>query len=568
MESSDQLSFSLKIMKLEINRLCAGNPSGSSLFVTQLARMALALSIFVLLTTSSLNALELYSIVHKGCEASTGLIIQVDDERVYQVDIDGKLSAVSRKGIEHVLVYNPISNPFSQLDLGSGLGDYIREVEVSSDDDIVFTGWPIRFIDDLIVFFDLEGKTHLVHTGDIQKFSKPELDLSAGKTIDQFQKMQFGFGSNLPGCSQKKAEGKAIIQPTRMLSDQIRIQKFLSVYHSGFTKLKRLQKRTIFYARPYTFEKETKVALVVNRDDFREEFSAGLPVYFQWPSGKTFGPQGFLVVGLKPIEHLPSVEPVFALRFDGKYHFLSASFSGNPFAFSAGGDYLIENRFFMKRYFSKKDADDKLFLPQFNQVAFTGVDWGAYSLSAGYYYPLFGIQANGIFRELLSESASTIIKAQYTAEDYKFQAILSKIDLGSNSPSSDNINMIYADEMSLGSSRTERSKLLETQIESFSLDSGFLRLNLDLDLTPEARIGISEVIILGDYRETISGVNYKLRFDHYVTSINVHQDFGDSVALKGYLNYFLRNYHSQLDQTKKQDEESAFSFSVAVEFIL
>ncbi|MBT4088731.1 MAG: hypothetical protein HOE30_09580 [Deltaproteobacteria bacterium] len=534
----------------------------------QLYRFSLVLLIQLLISITSVSAIELYSIVHKGCEAQTGLIIHVDENQVYQVNTEGKLVIIPREGIEHILVYNTIANPFFHLDLTSGVAEYIRKVKVSSDDEIVFSGWPIRFIDDLIVFFDLEGKTHLVHTGDIQKFSKLETESLQLKKIAVFEHMNFGFGSNLPVCSERVSVVGATIQPTRMVSSQIKIQKFLSVYHDGFTKLKRLQKRTVFYARPYLFDEKTKIALVVIRDDFQEEFSAGMPLYFEWPSGRTFGPQGFLVVGSKPVEHLSSVEPVFQLRFDGKYQFLTASFAGNPFAFSAGSDYMIKNRFFMQRYFAAKGSNDLLFLPQFNQIALTGLERGPYSASVGYYYPLFGIQANGIFRELLSESAATIYKLQYTGKDFKFNLVASGIAMGSEDANAENIKLIYADEMSQVISRTEQSKLLETQLERFNFNSSFMRLNFDIDLTPEARIGISEVVILGDYRETISATSYKLRFNHFVTSISLQQEFGDNVALKGYLNYFLRNYDSQLDQIKSRHEESKFSFSVAIEFIL
>lgn len=538
-------------------------PGGNSL-----CRFSLLFLIQLLICVYPLVALELYTIVHNGCEAQTGLIIHVDEEQVYQINIEGKLVTIPRKEIDHILVNNTIANPFSRLDLTSGMAEYLREVKVSSNDKLVITGWPIRFFEDLIVFFDLEGKTHLLQTGDIQKFSISKVEGLQVKDIDLFEQMTFGFGNNLPACSRKTPEKGATIQPTRMLSNQIKIQKFLSVYHEGFTKLKRLQKRTVFYARPYLFDKKTKLAIVVIRDDFQEEFSVGLPLYFQWPSGKTFGPQGLLVVGLKPIENLPSVEPVFGLRFDGKYHFLSASFAGNPFAFSAGSHFMIENRFFMESYFSAKNASDILFLPQYNQVALTGLERGNYSLSVGYYYPLFGIQANGIFRELLSDDASTIVKLKYTGQDFNFNVVASSTVMGSESPGPENINLIYADEMSQLTSRSTRSMILETQMERFSFDSSFIRLNLDLDLASDISLGFSEVVILGDYEETISGAPYKLRFDHYITAVSVQQEFGENVALKGYLNYFLRNYHSQLDQNKKTHEESKFSFSVAIEFIL
>jgi hypothetical protein len=534
----------------------------------RLILLALMFTIHLLVVVAPASAIELYTIVHKGCEAHTGLIIHVNENAVYQINIEGKLVVTDRSGIEHILVYNTIANPFSYLDLDSGLVSYIREVKVSSDDEHRFIGWPIRFLEDLIVFFDLDGRTHLVQTDTVQKFSTPVYEGLSKKKISDFHRTSFGFGRNLPACSEKASSSISLVQPTRMLSNQIKIQKFLSIYHDGFTRLNRLQKRTIFYARPYLFDTKTKIALVIVRDDFQEEFSSGFPLYFQWPSGRTFGPQGLLVVGLKPIEHLPSVEPVFNLRFDGKYHFLSASFAGNPFAFSAGGDFLIENRFFMKNFFNNRNASDYLFLPQYNQVALTGLEWGAYSLSVGYYYPLFGIQANGIFRELLSDSASPILKAQMTDEDTIISLVASSIEMGAGGADTENINLIYADEMSLGNSRTASSVLLETQLSEYRFDSSFIRVNLDIDLAQDTRVGVSQVIILGDYREVISGVPYKLSFEHYVISANAQREFGENVALKGYLNYFLRNYHSEQAQDKSNHEESRFSFSMAIEFIL
>lgn len=529
---------------------------------------AFFLSLVILATIPSAGfGLELYTIIHNGCTTQTGLIVNVDDETVLQLDISGRLVATPRKGIEHVLVYNTIDNPYSEIDLTGELQKYLREVKVSAEEDERFIGWPIRFFENFIVFFDLVGKTHLVDKDNIEWFDSPSEISAEKKVISDFKDFKFGFGSNLPSCSGKAAQSEDI-QPTRMLSDQIKIHKFLTTYREGFIKLKRFQRRTVFYARSYLFDKQTKIALVINRDDFQEEFSAGMPIYFQWPTGSVFGPQGLLVAGSKPNENLPSVEPVFGLRFDGKYHFLSASFAGNPFAFSTGASFMIENRFFMGGFFEQKSPSDTLVLPQYNQVVLTGLERGAWSISIGYYYPLFGIQANGLFREILSGNGSPILKAKYTTADQSISIVGSQVSLGSNNPNNDHINLIYAEEMSLESTITAQSRLLIEQLESFQFDSTFIRVNFDMDVGNELKLGLSEVVLQGNYQETIFSSRYALGFNNYITSINLHQGFGDNVALNAHVNLFIRNYDSQSATRDEKTEENKFSFTLAVEFIL
>ena len=115
---------------------------------------------------------------------------------------------------------------------------------------------------------------------------------------------------------------------------------------------------------------------------------------------------------------------------------------------------------------------------------------------------------------------------------------------------------------------TPQSQLLAQQIEEFKFNSLYLRLNLVTDLGDEMTLAFSEVILQGRYDETISGSDYSLGFNSYITSINLHQGFGDNVALNAYFNLFIRNYDSQSATTDEKKEEHNLSFTLAVEFIL
>jgi hypothetical protein len=161
-----------------------------------------------------------------------------------------------------------------------------------------------------------------------------------------------------------------------------------------------------------------------------------------------------------------------------------------------------------------------------------------------------------------------IVSLKYTTPTTKLQVLFANITVVANSPSDNNINLIYAEEMAQGTTLTQASKDLITQLEEFKLDSQFLRFNVDLDLNQDASIGFSEVLFQGAYQETLAGSDYRLKYQQYITSIRMQQEFGDYVSLKGYLNYFIRHYQSQSTDHDKDIEENRFSLAVVVEFIL
>lgn len=514
-----------------------------------------------------LGALELYSFIEEDCKPKTGIIVYVDKSTVYQISIDGHLEKISKENIKHILVYNVLDNPIYQLMFTDELKNLTKEVHTSSEK-TYFSGWPIRFLENLIVFWDVEGKNHLVNIDSIQKFSTSSDLYPPLKKIEKYKKINFGLGKNLPECSNNGFGKESDILPTRMLSDKMRISKFLSIYQNGFRKLNRLQKRTFFYARPYLFDKQTKVAFVIQRDDFQEELSRGMPLYFHWPSGSTFGPQGAFSIGSKPIELSPNVEPVFAMRFDGKYHFLSVSFAGNLNAFSMGNDFIIKNRYSLSEFFNRTQPDQTLFLSGFNQIALTGFEWKSFSAIAGFFYPFYGIQANGVMREILSTESSTLFGFQYTKKSQKYQILLSDIHLSSTNPTVNDIKLIYANEMTNAGEITSQSKQLSDQLNEFNFQNLYLRFNFTWDINEKIRFEASEVVSKGSYDELVAGEPFKLSFNQFVTSTSIQQSFGNYVSLKGSINYFIRQYNSKTSQHETATDDNKFSFSMAIEFIL
>ena len=514
------------------------------------------------------KALELYSIVYSECQHHTGLILDVEEDELLLLDTKGESRKLPRQAIETILVYNTVENPLSGIDLRHQHVVLPRKVTIQGEPDFEFAGWPIRFLEDLIVFYDIQGKSHLVNVEQVKRFeSASDLNRENPITLKHIS-FVFGFGSNMPRCRYLDESESSKVQPTRMLSDRISISKFLAVYQKGFDQLDRFESRTGYYARPYLYDTQTKLALLIQNDLYRAEIPQGLPLNFQWSTGRNFGPQGKLTLGLSEVSTLPNIEPVFAVQFSGKYHFLSLQYAGNISAFSYGEDFLINNRSFYTSFFSKYNPDQSLVFPHFNQNTMTGFDLGPYSFAGGLFYPVMAVQGNEIFREILSEKFSPIGVFKYTTDETRTEAILSVINLDSTNPSEDNIKLILAEEMSNQVNLSQASSSLIDQIESFDLDSSFLRINYEQAFKDDLILGLSEVLLQGRYQERMQGEDYRLNFQHLVTSVNMNQVFGDYVALKARLNYFIRQYRSETMTNSAESSDNQFSFSLAIEFFL
>ena len=428
------------------------------------------------------RAVELYSIIYSECRAHTGLIIDVNEEQFLLLGVHGEFLKLPRESVETILIYNTVENPVSQIALASQSGVFPRKITVQGNPDFSFVGWPIRFLEDLIVFYDIQGKSHLVNVEQIKRFESANAIEEGVEIKLTHTAYDFGFGSNLPQCSSKKEADLEMLQPTRMLSDRISISKFFTVYQKGFEKLNRFESRTDFYARPYLYDTQTKLALVIENDGYKAEIPQCLPLNFQWSTGRNFGPQGKITFGCSEVSMLPNVEPVFAVQFSGKYHFLSLNYAGNINGFSYGEDFLISQRFYYIDFFSKFNPEQSLVFPHFNQITVTGFDLGPYSFSGGLFYPLIAIQGNEIFREVKSEKSSPVGIYKYTTDLSHTEVVLSSIKLSSQDPSEEEIKLILAEEMSNEVNLSTTSTNLKDQLEFFDLDSYFLRINYEQDL--------------------------------------------------------------------------------------
>ena len=539
-------------------------------------RVCLSLLIgLVLYIPGQAFSLEIYTLVGDNCGTETGLIIGGDERRIYMLNVDGRLSSIGQDDVRLILVYNIHDNPIPMVDLNSELGSLLREVELSDVEKTNFIGWPIKFIDQVIIFFDIDGKTHLVDLEKIKNFSAPEQPFNKRKEISNAKPTQFGLGNSLSQCKKKDAEdGVKMVEPTRMLGDRIKVDKFFSEYERGFTALRRFQKKTVFYSKPFLYEKRSRVGIIYTREDYLREITPSLiPFRFQWSSGSPFASQGVYSVGAKEPDYVASVEPQFVLDAKVKTHFMSAAFIGNVFCFSAGNACVMDRRSLYANYFSKLSSDSNEIYPLFNYLALTGLDYKEYSIAGGFYYPVFGIIGGHRFREITSSQASPILKFQRTTPESMIRLTYSQTTRKSNSPKDDQeIQLIYSRELSDAAQITSESASLIDNMLDYFLTTHHYRMKLNFKILDGIDFGINEILFHGKYAETQGGERYLMEFRHVISSMVVKKQFSDYIALTGQLNHFLRTHDYEVinlnETSNNQDKENNVSFSLTIEFLL
>ena len=87
-------------------------------------------------------------------------------------------------------------------------------------------------------------------------------------------------------------------------------------------------------------------------------------------------------------------------------------------------------------------------------------------------------------------------------------------------------------------------------------------------MTKELLLGVDEVVLRGNYEETLAGERFDLEFEHLVTAFRYRQNFGKQAGLSAYVNYFRRQSETQTASGGDVRGDTAFSIAVAIEFFL
>lgn len=499
------------------------------------------------LLNSPARALEVQGFVTSNCQRYTGVIVSVEQGEVEFVDLDGHYQKLSQSSIDSVYVYNVIDNPIASFQIDPPLLQRLKAVYIEDSDQPRTLAFPVRFIEDLVIFYSIDGRTHVHTFADIYKLRPaPESALGVHRP-HAVKRTSFEFSDQSGRCAGAQVITGGV-KPTRVLSDKISVADFFRSFEQGYDSAESFEERTYLYARPLLFDQKTRLGLVLQGP--REEPGLNLPVYFQWATGDPYRFQSWSAIGMKAHEFLPNAEPVFSLRSDVKSHIFHGMFIGNVAGVPAGQSIFLDNG----GELFKLDQEITV-QPSFNYLVMMGGDYGPYSLSVGFYYPDYGIKVHKEYREVRGSSPTYAVRAMYTTRDYRVRAITGFTRYDKGKSGKDDLL-----------SRTGTNGEIQS-VDSFEFNSTFIRGGIDYTFNPRLKASLDGIIVNGSYKERKGTINSDLRFNRLTIQGSVTQSFGNYVSLTGYANVLQNNFDTNFNNSPDKVEQRETRFFGTFEFI-
>lgn len=475
-------------------------------------------SLLILLLTwfalsRSLIAAELYFIADSDCQGKNGLLVGVEDDRIFQLLSSGVIREIEKKSIQKILIFGVEADDFKIASFTENAQTFLKKVSIFTSKNQVdsFLGWPYKFVEDLTFFYDLDGKSRVISENQIFRIEN-SLDV-ARTSIHKNKEPEISLLEYFPNCpvsvlpfNSRQKEG---LRPIRILSDKVKIEELLTDYKKGQEYLSNLQDRTFLYPRPYLFEQRARFGIVI--DNTAIDSNAVIPLYFKWSSGKNYHFQSENIIGGYYSSNGPFVQttPLIASHF--KSHFLNGSFEGNIFGVAAGKDLWGG---------SLGQNSETAIFPNFNYSLLMGFDYKKFRFQFGtiYFNLAFADAREQLYREVLASKSSPIFKIQWTDQQWLAYVIYSHSKYKNESSSiGDYINQDFTD---------------FTIIQDFKYDSHFIRFGAEYEVNQDLNIKANWVLLDGEYFETNNSGFKTLDFTQNSLEVTISHQFSYYIAIK------------------------------------
>ena len=517
----------------------------------------LGASAFLILGLSSTSAMayETYALIDNQCQSHAGFIINVDDGRVRLLNLDGHYEEVMSIDVKTILVYNLVSNPLASIHLDPRLNAELRDVTFGEGANDHFRGWPIRFIDSLVMFYDEQGKTHVYELDSLRQIrpvtTEGERELKTSTSVSQELDLQLSSWK----CSHVKdvasPGGGALVRPTRILADEIKVQQFLQDYANGYLNFDSFQERTYLYARPYLYDKEDGLGFIYMPNGM--ERNGNIPAFLKISTGTPYRFQSFDVVGQDMNEFSPTGEPFPQIRSDLKAHLFHALLVGNLASLSEGAPIFTSTTGLNgidvpSTYSQYGGAESQVGL---NYMTLVGADWESYSISFGSFFPSIGLRSQNTYREILSNRVAYAFRLMMTTENWRFRVIGAPIHSDGHMP--DNTQLV----VDYNSTAT---------VSDFSFNGSFIRAGVDYRYKA-FRFSGDALWNRGDYSETNTNGPTQQTFDNRTVSLVVKDNLESTVSMTLILNFDMFKTWSSLTGTANASDFTGLKYGGALEFL-
>ncbi len=512
---------------------------------------AAALALATLFTASQAAALEIHSFFDQSCAVESGLLIEVRPATITLVTLDGRTVDLPRETIREAVVHKTLQNPLASIALTPRTRALARKIYLAKGEP-AFTGWALQFIEDLVIYFDTAGKVHVLDLYAITEVKPVELPPDERLTLPQASPVHLAFPQGYVACAGAAGHEQGL-PPSRVIADPIKVHDHLAKFQAGFERLEGFEERTQLYAMPFLYEERSKLGLTYTSGD-----NFPVPLYFQWSNGRPYRFQSLTVIGLAPVEWVPNLEPVFALRSDLKSHVFTATLVGNILAPAAGSAYYAG--IFGPGIVPQKPRAIEL-RPHFNYLALMGADWGPWSLSVGPFYPLFYVKVGALLREVPSTRAAPTVRLVYRTPRLTLRALAWDIRYRGN------------DSNGADSTDGTGDPLAEPAVETakqFRFRGNGGRLGADFAIRHDIKVGADVALARGKYEEELPALNMLapvLSYTDVRGVLSVRHEFGYYVTVKGFAILSASWFDTDLPVAAAAKERTGTTFGGTLEFV-
>ena len=452
---------------------------------------------------------DVYTFFDAECRRTTGVLVHVDEETVAMVDLQGRFVGQPRADIHSAVLHQPLENPLSVIQVDAAFVDYLREVWVGEDEHPSFVGWATGFYDDLLIFLDLEGKTHVIEPGEVKALHRA--DVTPGQQRPRvYAPARLGYPPEIVPCS-RAAPGPDDLPPSRVIADRIKLGDYFAKLEEHYRSLSDFEERTRVYATPFVFDEASRVGLI-----YFQHMDLPFPFYFRWSSGRPYRFQSETVVGNAPHHELPFMEPTLSVSSDLKSHFFNAAFVGNFLALPAGGDPFLLSELL------EQMPTSTLVDVSYNYLILMGADYWRLSASAGPAY-----------------LATRILVPPQGGRDVRAQRATLAARLRYHSPGLSARVMYF---------RTRMSGPLTDLTDDAPPEATYanrmdaVRLGATIAVYQGVQLDADEIVTFGKHVDAMIPTPVSIEWVHAETAAVLSADFGRYVTVKGYARLIMRRY--------------------------
>jgi hypothetical protein len=485
---------------------------------------------------------EVHTLFDGACRRTSGVMVHVSEQTVTLVGLDGELVVRARGDVAAITVHKTLENPLARIALGDGLREHLRDVWVGDDDQPTFTGWTAAFFDDLFLYFDLEGQTHVLDPEEIRSIRRSSIT-GAEARPRAHAAVDLAFPSAVVPCG----AGTAVIAPdavlpSRVIADRIKVGDYLGKLEQRYLAEAGFEERTFVYAEPFVFDPESRLGLL-----YDPEWRFAFPLYFRWSNGRPYRFQSLSVVGNASHEWLPELVPSMSVRSDIKSHFFNATFIGHILALPAGTDAFLLDEAPDVQPGETPEVDHS-----YNYLLLMGADYWRLSASFGATYRATRIVVpEAQPRVLLAGSLSPTARLRYQGSRLELRALYFR------TRSSGSVSEAFGDDFDEGD-----DELAERY--HWRLDT--VRVGATWRPVDTVEIMVDQLGSRGAYRDAYQLGPVALTMWEFATSGEVGVSFGRYVTVKGNARLYLKRYRTTRPAAS---EESAIEprFGGALEFV-